>query len=302
MQTGCLRYVVLLGWICLLSGCAAVPHSTLSVNGQEIADSLNARYVNRASDCAGRPAHECSGVMVRVFGLDSDPPISPTPDQIARNAVSFSFIRDDIPTTLLFQTGWAGMVVNTGDNAGFVRLTVRCAWPYDAYTNFRPDGCGRATGDMTPTIKSRPCAQQGIDTPEKWAAHFASLGDNKPYKYFSCGFAPTVEGFNLSIASHALIPNPEDRRRWNEILIAAWREEDVPALPIEALFFTPDTGISIGLVHVKQCAIFFATSRRIPLLRLDLEKADKKIFSFDPADQIDFDAALPTCLYRAENR
>jgi hypothetical protein len=25
-------------------------------------------------------------------------------------------------------------------------------------------------------------------------------------KYYHCGFAPTVEGFNLSIASHAFIP------------------------------------------------------------------------------------------------
>lgn len=71
-------------------------------------------------------------------------------------------------------------------------------------------------------------------------------------------------------------------------------------LPVEAMFYAPEDFVPFWRVQTHQCRIFFATGRRVPLLKLDLESGDGRVFSFNPAKQIDFDAATPACNYAPE--
>lgn len=267
-----------------------------ALDGQSVADRLNALYANTVDDCAGQPAYLCSGVPVRVFdpfngGL---PPLDPTPTQIDRDGASFSFIRKDLGIRHLYQMGWAGYAVAMQEKPGFVALKARCAFPVDAYTDSRPDSCGRSRLDTTPTLKSRPCFEQGVTSPQAWRSHFASL----PQDPFSCSFDVSAQGFVLSMAARAFIPDDSYRHdQWNELIIAIWKQEDVPRLPVEAMFFYPNELIAFWRVQRYQCQLYFATGRPVPLLKLDLAGGADAVFSFDPADQIDFDAATPACEY-----
>lgn len=272
--------------------------SPTAIVGQPVADRLNALYANTVDDCSGQSAYRCSGVVVRVLdrSVQDLQPLDPSPTQIARDGVSFTFLRKDLNIATLYEVGWAGYTLDMRNDTGFVPMRARCMFVANGGTSSRPDACGYAKGDMTPTLKSRPCAPQGVLTPEAWGAHFASL----PNKNYSCGFATSAQEFRLSMASRAFIP--EDslfRRLWNELVIGAWTQEEVRRLPVEAVFYKPNESIPLRRVQRVQCQIYFATGRPVPLLKLDLAAADGVVFSFDPAEQIDFDSATPTCEYAA---
>lgn len=300
MRVRTLRSVVVVGAVILLNACSSpggrTPNQGQVIDGQAVADRLNARYVNTVADCSGQPAFLCSGVTLRVL----DPfnpnlqPLDPTPTQIGRNGASFSFIRNDLGIKQLYQTGWAGFTVDMQDPAGFVPLKARCVFPTNGSTDSRSDSCNYAKPDMTPTLKSRPCAEQGIDTAQAWGTYFNGLPDRR----FSCAFDISAKGFELSMASREFISEDSQRRtQWNELVIASWTQADVPRLPVEAVFYSQVDIPPFALVQRHQCRIFFTTGRRVPLLKLDLNQTDGRVFSFNQADQIDFDNAPPECNY-----
>lgn len=303
MMVRTFRFVVVIGAVVLLNACSSPGGRTPSqgpvIDGQAVADRLNARYVKTVANCAGQPAFLCSGITLRVL-YPFNPnlqPLDPTPTQIARNGASFSFIRADLGIKHLYQGGWAGFTVDLQDPAGFVPLKARCVFPTNGSTDDRPDSCGYAKPDMTPTLKSRSCAEQGIDTAQAWGAHFNGLPDRR----YSCAFDVSAKGFELGMTSREFIPEDSERRtQWNELVIASWTQADVPRLPVEAMFYSQVDVPPFAFVQRHQCRIYFATGRRVPLLKLDLTQADGRVFSFNQADQIDFDAAPPACNYAPE--
>lgn len=300
MMVRTLRFVVVVGAVVLLNACSSPGGRTPSqgpvIDGQAVADRLNVRYANNASDCNGLPANLCSGVTIRVL----DPfdrnlqPLDPTPTQIARNGVSFTYLREDQGIRIFYQGAWAGYVVDLQPKPGFTPLTTRCHFPVNAVTNTRPDSCGRSLSDQTPTLKSRPCVEQGITTPQAWGQYFHNLQSQN----FSCSFDASTEGFLTGLqARQYLLPSDSDFGRINEMVIAVWNKDDVGKLPVEAMFYAPLENIPFAWVQTHQCRIYHATGQRIPLLRIHSDPADGKVFTFDPADQIDFDNATPACSY-----
>jgi len=294
-MTARLLHSVVLGCAVLsLTACVSRDSGGQSTDGQVVADRLNARYLNIVDDCAGQPAYLCSGVAVRVLDpFNSDlQPLDPTPTQIARNGASFSFARRDLGVRRLYQMGWAGYVVGLQEASGFVPLRARCAFPVDAYTDSRPDSCGYSRFDMSPTLQSRPCAEQGINSPQAWGSYFATIADQR----FSCSFDSDTKGFLHSMQSRPFIPEDSPRHdQWNELIIAIWSQEEVSRLPVEAVFYYPVDGVPFWRVQQHQCRIYFATGRRVPLLKLDLTGREDAVFSFDQADQIDFETVAPDC-------
>ncbi|MNJ34412.1 hypothetical protein D3C77_291240 [compost metagenome] len=291
------RHALPTGFAIMLSACASIIPQAAIAGGQHVADRLNARYLNTVPDCHREPAFTCSGLMVRVLSPFGDvQPLDPTPVQIARNGVSFSYLRKDLGITRLYQLGWAGYVVAMDNPRGAEPLVARCSFPVDAYTDSRPDSCGISDRDMTPVRESQPCAQQGIGSPGEWGQYFSAITDER----FSCSFDTSVIGFRISLESRNLIPQDSNRHfEWNEVVLAPWKQEDVQHLPVEAVFYSglQEDMLPIERVHQHQCRIYFATKRRVPLLHLQLDDPEQPVFRFNQADQIDFDAATPACVY-----
>ena len=271
-----------------------------SASGVQVADALNRRYQDTRSHCeAGLAGYHCNGVVLR--GMEHPVDLYQiSRDELERNAVAFSYVRADVGTTTLYNNGgFGGFIVGTFKDAALTEsaamaspsaslqvypLTMRCAFSYDGATSTRPDGCGPSTAEgSNPPGSSRPCAAQGIVTPAQWGRHFASLGEGAG-KNRSCSFEVNAKDFQLSIDARRHFPldgRELYQERWNEVVMAAWPDEVVVQLPIEAFFFVAE--VSGKFARDAQERFFTESGRVVPIVRMDLHAVQP--FSFHSGDQ-----------------
>lgn len=162
---------------------------------QAVADALNPRYETIVTSCGPDvPVIRCSGVLLRVSGH-----YMPSDESHCLNIVSFSYVRADTRISGLYSGSNtnAGIIVRTYPVEGMLPIQVRCAFPTDAFSEFRlDDGCGSSAKvplPVTPELiaHSQPCAAQRIDSVERWIAHL-SEAINYPGK--GCGFDMSPAG------------------------------------------------------------------------------------------------------------
>lgn len=269
---------------------------------QAVADALNHRYETTVTSCGPDvPAIQCSGVLLRVTSH-----YMPSDKSHRLNIVSFSYVRADTRISGLYSGSNtnAGIIVPTDPVEGMLPIQVRCAFPTDAFSEFRlDDGCGSSAKvplPVTPELiaHSQPCAAQGIDSAERWIEHF---GAPISYPGKGCGFDMTPSGFLLSIAARSHLPDYERHEmRWNELVVTPWT--DAQTLPIEAFFYATDSqwGDEGGdekppghglpwtkdIVRDMQRRFFAETGRAVPIVRMNLEQpAGAPAFAFDTTDQ-----------------
>ena len=257
---------------------------------------LNDRYANTTMQCpGGKAAYHCSGIMehVRITSLDL------TDDEKARNTVAFSFLRKDIATDQVWNSGASGIIVNhflsdTPGNDNTYPLVARCIFPYDGVTHGRPDGCGTMQPEPVenPPGSSSPCKEQGISTAAAWAGLF---NHQLSWKNANCSFDVDTRHFQVAMEAHELMEGSDQggtpyRKMWNEVVMAAWPQEASVSLPIEAMFYMPKRFSSAVLVQALQCDYFKKTGRVIPIVRMNLDPDQgEPVFSADLHDQ----AVLP---------
>ncbi|UVM56700.1 hypothetical protein LOY37_03715 [Pseudomonas sp. B21-012] len=276
----------------VLSGCVGTR------NVETVADRLNERYLNRASECAGGlAAYHCSGVMIRGFE-SLDLLWNPSESELSRDTVPFSYVRADLGITRLYPS-IAGFIVNefslvnestkgSGQPSEGYQLTVRCSFPYDGGTVSRADGCGISTQEEgIPPGSSRPCGLQGINNAYDWLLHFKLLAANHQPNS-NCTFKATVGDFLSSLQAHVLLGSLPDGQlgpyieTWNEVVLSAWPREVTRDLPIEAFYYSQ--GGSPIFARKAQQRFFAETGRLVPIVVVDLEQA--RPFTYQQKDQI----------------
>lgn len=266
---------------------------------------LNARYYKTPGSCgadAGGP-YLCSGIVESIrFGT-----LDLKDKHYARDAVSFSYLRADVPTTTLWVLGVSGVIVNhfEGDGSGYdgYSMRARCLFPTDGATDTRPDGCGAVKVDYNPNPAgtSKPCGLQGIQTAEEWAK-FHDHRLKEGWRQFGCGFEVTASDFRTAIAGQNLIDvdgamGEPMRYQWNELILGAWPADAAGRIPVEAFFYMPDN-YSNEFVRELQCDYFVKTGRVVPIVRLRLPPRHRpptgngavaaqttSVFSADMSDQ-----------------
>jgi hypothetical protein len=263
----------LLIYVSTLNALAAEPAK--NANAHNIANVLNARYKDISTKCTdGSAAFHCNGVLIRV--ADN---LGNTSGERKRNAVSFTYLRTDIGIKRLYSRGPQGLILKVGLGSP----TVRCAFPTNAATDTRPDGCGM-TSQTEPGLDpnlSRHCDEQGIDNDVLWLAHFNKV---KPRYAYMCALRPTPEQFASSIKVRKLLP-ADYQGDWNEVVISAWRLTDLKNMPIDALFYNPlEPNGKDGAKRLQQ-EFYGHTNRLLPIARIDLLAEDHNIFSYHQEDQ-----------------
>lgn len=265
--------------LALAPGVGVAYASGLDASGAATVARLSARYGDTAMRCMdGSAAFHCNGVLLR-----STRTWEPNDAQLSRNGLSFSFLRRDLGIRRIWaQTSQGGFIVSWEGRGNGYGLVVRCAFPYDAATDTRPDGCGRVEpeDEFNPPGSSAPCAEQGIASPAAWRWHFDSLIFKNP----SCSFGGDARGFELSLEARAYLPEPYDAL-YNEVFVAAWPRGIGALLPIEAFFYVDEYAASLQSARQMQRMFQQATGRAVPIVKINFTEGLATPFSYDPADQ-----------------
>ncbi|MDD1966876.1 hypothetical protein NPS29_16230 [Pseudomonas putida] len=114
--------------------------------GEEVAADLNARYNDTRKTCdSDLPSYYCNGVTIRGTVNGGYDPWDPSPTQLTKGSMSFSYLRKDARVTQLFRP--SGYILLSQDNAiaQGKAYDYLCSYPHDGWTDLvgRPGlGCG----------------------------------------------------------------------------------------------------------------------------------------------------------------
>lgn len=124
--------------------------------GEQVAAALNTRYADTRTTCDnGEPAYYCNGVMTRGTINSTYDPWDPSPTQVQKGSISFTYLRKD------------ALVINPYQDSGLILLSqqdainqgkqhdVVCSFPHDGWTDLRGTnlGCGFRTKGSEPLAK-----------------------------------------------------------------------------------------------------------------------------------------------------
>jgi hypothetical protein len=238
--------------------------------GYQVAARLNARSIEKVRECRGSTAaFNCTGVLIRSTDVSTAfHSWNPSPPSVKGNGVSFTYITDGALITKTFKP--QGFIIRESFAPTGKPLTVRCLYPFDAGTSGSADICRTHGGQ---------CEELGIDTREGWIERFAST----PLR--SCAFNTEARMFELATTVR---PDASDPYGWNELIVAAWSEDDPQKLALEAFtIITPShiAGDGVAGARFLQRDYFEVTGRFIPIVRVLFTAAPGSVFSYDPQDQ-----------------
>ena len=231
---------------------------------------------------------DCSGVI--IHGIEDGQVHAWVPDQTdARKAVSFSYLRSDIPTNLLFE-GSGFVYDQTVRNNDATKLTFYCFYPFDAFSDLATEhpsnshGCGLPdtvyASNNNGEFASCPDAQ--VANADDFINKYLENGTPKAIITDECSFSANNA---QSFASVLNVQKKTASPYWNELITSTWNEEQAKKLPIIAFFYLigDSKGHNQALEHQRD----YCNSYQIfmPVVKLDLSKKNADAFTGDIGDQ-----------------
>lgn len=235
-----------------------------------VVDHLNARYADTRTDCNGKPAHYCSGVLIRGSGLQHAPwdyPAYTVNGMPSSRGVSFSYLRADahlMNSTAQFMHSYGMVFKATEDQEkDGQRVQLACLFPTDAQTGAMGGGMsdgGTAFCTLLPKFqKDSFVAHSNSEDPgscqdsvsfmkylkqhdltlasatgESLLAAWKETQGKNADRAFRCSFSTKkANQFYAAIRASAL------NDLWNELMTVAYpkADADIKKLPIEAFVF-----------------------------------------------------------------
>lgn len=238
----------------LLLGLASGFNVLQASPGSDTATLMEYWYRLTARDCgSGRLASDCSGLILRATVSKQDfLPWDPSPYShnleaggtgIAVGGTSVSYLRHDVEYNglgLLRFNGFALTPNDFVDEKKQFKIKVLCAFPIDAWTNFRTDnGCTdyQEDGNSLGVIEDY-CQKLGVTNAKAWMAHYdRQTRDPEATKAhrFQCGFDTTkdygsynkADAFNTFVEARKILANdPEEKgdaiHTQSELRVETW--------------------------------------------------------------------------------
>lgn len=238
-------------------------------DGYQVAARLNARYARTESRCGDDgAAYDCGGVLVRTTDVGDFHAWDPSPNSERGNGVSFTYMRADIETRQFYTT--QGFVVRELAYPARQPLTLRCIFPYDAWTGGASDYC-----DFRPS-----CASLQVTSVEAWKTRYLATPAS------SCYFQGTPDDYQLALDVRNR-SGAQDEYGWSEVILATWPQDIGDQLPLEAFVHAPGYHGSDGVQGAQRFQRDYLTThqRYLPVLAIVPRASDGKPFSFDPEEQ-----------------
>ncbi|MGH8380820.1 hypothetical protein [Pseudomonas sp.] len=238
--------------------------------GYEVMERVTGRYGDTSATCPdGSAAFNCNGVLLRTTDVGNFHAWDPSPNSLARNGVSFSFLRTDTRVSTTYKV--QGFIVRPQAYPVTQPMALRCVYPHDAHTGALADMC-----------TSRPsCASLNITTAQAWKSNYQGNSIS------SCYFSPNPVEFQLSNAIRGAGGFSPDYG-WNELMMAAWRPGTGAGLPLEAFIYggvTARPGQGLPGAQAFQLDYYQTTQRYLPILRVQPGAPVAQVFSYNPDDQ-----------------
>lgn len=273
------RWIGLIVVVLAMSGCAtplsmrpygAVPNEA----GPTVAAHLQDRFDETMTDCgsATRPAFLCSGILLRstIYSAGYHSWI-PNPTS-APYGVSVSWLRQDSNFDDNYPSA-NGFIVYPrfyADDGNYDLLTVRCAYPSDASTG-GPDRC------------RTPCQAQGVTTAAQWIARFKLNTTSQCAFDVMQGTPRTADAWMQMVAvrkTYAFFDH-------NEIIFAAWAQNTMGRMPVEAFFIRTNNGNGLPSAQADQKDFRTAAGRWVPIIRWtpSTTVGGRATFTYNVADQ-----------------
>ncbi|MUI52950.1 halovibrin HvnA [Aliivibrio fischeri] len=258
--------------------------------GDSLVQALRNDYNDTSQDCNGSPAFLCSGITFRGNEPGNYHVWNPSPNAINSGGVSFSYLRKDSKYSKLAYGYDSGYIMYQifGAPSDKIDLDYLCFFPIDAATNTRAqNGCGTYPG----VSGSQSCDEQGIYTSSEWKTHYSNGNGSHTHQ---CSFnlrenaaSDTTQNFAEGIKSMATIAN-ESFGTQNELRLAVWPQNIGDILPVQAFFYTADSG-SHGRdeAQIYQKDFYGETNIAIPVIKMTLpdNKNQDAQFTFSMNDQ-----------------
>lgn len=261
--------------------------SVITVNGEQTAAALTARYNDTRADCGGAsvPAFLCSGVILRITRYSPDyDSWDPSPTSERLGGQSFSFVRKDSKASKLAWKLNNGFILYAifGAPPGKMDPEVLCIFPVDGASDLRAEQrCGPYV-DNNPTSKS--CDLQGITTAQQWLTLYAAQSQQNQKL---CSFNVRDDrnhlagpAFYAGVLARSL-GAPTDKRftQHNELVLKTWATGQGAVLPIQAFFYLNAMGLADAK---KDKARFLAkTNISLPLIKITLPTTQAEEVKFE---------------------
>lgn len=242
------------------------------VEGYRVAKRLNERYQDTTMRCRGNSTpFDCNGVLVRTVDVGPFDFWNPSPQSVAIQYVSFSYLRRDASVNIVVSPqGYATRELAAPAVYPFV---LGCSYPVDAGTH------GAQTGNKNACTFSGVCSQLGITSVAAWSTRY------KGVSWSSCSVGTDATALTFMNDIRRQVPGVVG---WNEMMVQVWPQNIGRALAIQAVFYSTTTfysGNGRPGSRTLQRQYFDKTQKLVPLLKLDLHAADGQVFSYEPDDQ-----------------
>ncbi|MGU3575931.1 hypothetical protein ACLBWZ_10385 [Brucellaceae bacterium C25G] len=285
-------FLIIITYVSLLSDMSYAEDKTETMN--HAVDKINKMYDLQASGCVEilnleEPGIQCSGIFIHGIEPGQQHVWIPNPED-PRQSVSFSYLRSDIPTTLLY--GGSGFIydqTNREDNTK--RLTLYCFYPFDSFSSedtvhpAKSHGCGfpdkpfksANTGDF------ESCSSVSVNTSDAWISRFLVDGAPELFVPDGCSFSPNHQSGFLNVID---VQIKSKSPYWNELITETWDETTAHRIPVIAFFYSKDD------LKSKREALYYQNdyckmyNKYVPVVMLDLDKKVQKAFSVKKEDQL----------------
>lgn len=268
--------------------------SVQAASCESVVSEITRWYNNTPSACGNDPAVDCSGVMMRATHRWDEAGArqpqrydvwNPSPASQTSGGVSVSWMRSD-------RIGYEDPGLNANNGIIFTprqfverplsKLDVYCAYPIDAWTDYRAErGCGdnRQTSNV-----EKSCQALGINDLNGWKQHYEALGgssDRQVRHKRQCAFSmrgsmsrtERRDAFEQFIkARKSIAGRTEGRQVQTELRVVTWGADKAP---VAAFFYSEARGRKDAMKN--QFDYYQKTGRWVPTVKMDFPKnADSK--------------------------
>ncbi|MFJ2995246.1 hypothetical protein [Pandoraea sp. NPDC087047] len=276
-------------YVLLFAGAATAQPLT----GADVAYLVNQRYQSTVAQCAaGRPAWQCSGVLMRALSGDSAVTFGQlSAQETALQSASVAYVRRDVTTVALASS--AGLILADGFTAtGQGKpYEVRCAYPFamPLATDTASHGCN-LINDTQPTPPDwSSCAGLGVSDAPGWVTYFNTQGIDVVKQ---CSLSATIASqFKASLEAHEQV-SADLADSPTMLLLAAWDPARPETIPLQAFYYDVANGGQLTQAQRYQRQYFDATGQWLPILRMAMASGVPTAFGFDERDQLDYGIAL----------
>ena len=257
----------------------AQQNSVLTQNeqGQFLVQRLRLRYADPSLDCGSdnKPSLQCSGILLRGTSLNTGTTYNawdPSPTAIRVGGISFSYLRSDFKMYRLAYDYVKGFIfypaLSTPPDKTIIETL--CFFPIDGASDNRANrGCG-IYNDQSPI--SVPCNEQNIHTAEQWFKHY----NDYPKGKYRCSFdisntspTPSAPAFEEGLKAGQLVFKEHyNKVAPSDVKMVTWVNTPAQQLPIEAFFYTDNTGITS--IQKDQKIFFDQTGTVLPIIKITL--------------------------------